>query len=492
MIEFKATSDMKQVLADMGKLQAQLEKQERTIDKLKAKTTQHKTETSKLERIMRGAFDPTRIASFAAGFLSASQALSSYTREIERMKQMQDEALQGVMSLDVAQRQLKANMAGASDSEILDTLKQINELSKNTGVSEVALTQAMSAAVTAAGGDVTTAAGAVQQAAGTFGYDPEAMKLQATAMIDLSKALGESDMKVLAGYLATVGKLSRVDDPAKQAESIPKALAGTSSLGWSGQEGGAMFAALGSFMADPEGRTTGTAVISLASELEKYFAGSKGARLDKRLGREATATDMIRSLWRNPKEAEKFFGGGEGFEKKAQGPLRNLLLDPNSAVAKAFRENLGGFGTNEELTALSEDITRQMGMGDVATVASRERARQAALERSKTGATGEASEASNYQTYMEVLKKTRGATGGMIDRMLTSPNMSDQQLLNRLVAERNTLARQDTNVGGGGSPETIAYLDEQIALLRRAVEGIEGLRSDVNAPAEPARNGGEE
>ncbi|MBI4578877.1 MAG: hypothetical protein HY718_04190, partial [Planctomycetes bacterium] len=236
---------------------------------------------------------------------------------------------------------------------------------------------------------------------------PESLPSFAGAMLDLAKVTGSQDARVNRGLLLAVGGLSRVSEPSQQAANIPKALIGVRGFGASTAGAAALWASLSTMGADTEGAMSRTGAIALAQQLEMFLPAAGAAAettarplteaeaLERERNRKALARARLRQaaggqltgaeiaairreerfaqieagetklparpgiasmekrleyLWANPELAKSFYAAAS-FEKAVEAPIRDLLTDPNSPIAKLYRKELGMLPSNAGLIA---------------------------------------------------------------------------------------------------------------------------------------------
>lgn len=281
-----------------------------------------------------------QLKSYAVGVLSVGTAVQAITSELRMQQEMVDRAASAKTTVSesrniVIRNTDNANVAG-------QVLAENSALATKLGISEVPVNLARASALSATGGDIQASLAAVDIASQFLKDSPTAIPQFAGSLTDLAKVTGTNDALTNLGLLKKVGELSRVVDSNAQAQNIPRALIGMRAMGATTAEASAAFAALTSASADLQGATSGTAGISLAEQLRSFMpeAASMGA--------------AISALQADPEKAKAFLADAS-FEKIALGPIEQLLLNPNSEAAKAYRANLAAVPDNTGLRAKGQE-----------------------------------------------------------------------------------------------------------------------------------------
>lgn len=170
---------------------------------------------------------------------------------------------------------------------------------------------------------------------------PGDIGLIAGTLLDLAKATGTDDARTNLGYLAAIGAAGRVVDLRAQASNLSPGIIGTLAFGGDFRTSGAAIAALTNAGADFQGARTGTGLISLAQQLEKFDKENDSFDAESLGGR-------IAALQNNQGLAQTFLSGAS-FEKQVSGVIRNLLTDANSVAAQQYVANLQSLPSLSEL-----------------------------------------------------------------------------------------------------------------------------------------------
>ena len=327
----------------------------------------------------------------AGGLLAVVKLVSD---EFRNMQEMQTKMADVQVTLDTARQNLIWNMAGQED-KVKGTIESLKKLAAETGVTETTLTSAMATAVSAGGDPQGLGFDAVRAAARLRPSAPEDIPMITGSILDLAKLTGSQDAMTNAGLLRYVGKEARITDPMAQAMNIPAALIGTGLAGASTQESAALFGTITKQAADPVGRKSGTAAISLAVQMKEFFEGAPEkaeefqAKMDKKRKRkwDADVSEERRAMkfWESVPETEGFgerldilqqnptvrkeFLKTASFQAKTGEVVKALISDPESITAKEYKGILGRMPTDMSgMAAVAEEAITAQGLSDLNVV----------------------------------------------------------------------------------------------------------------------------
>lgn len=393
------TAEDRDFLKSLAKQQKEIQKLQ---DKLKnagraAKKAGKETSTSFSGTAASGISKATKaLSGYAAGFLTITAAVGQANKALTDFDEINKKAANKQVQLSNATDALRQNMLGMSNAIQEDVLKQIQEISKESGVGAVTVTQAVSQGLSATSGNVKLALDTVALAAQIQRSDPSALITAVGAQLDLAKVTGSDDPLVNQGFLSTVGLKGRVTDPKLQAANLPRGLAGASQVGATAEEAGAILATITEFMPDPLGARGSTAIISFMEELNQFFEDfsaakpseemkklQKNIRIQERVRRQvaesATIMQKIEFLQTHPKFSQQFFGIGEGFEKAARASVRGLVSGKDTAISQRLRENIEAFeGGEEGFIQKTKDLITNLNTGPISELADQLRRDEAA------------------------------------------------------------------------------------------------------------------
>ena len=337
------------------------------------------------------------LRSTVAGLASVGGAIALVRSELAAIRAESERVTQSHLSAAQSRDVLKRNIAVLPAAQRRTFLARANKLAQTTALPQTAIDTGLAEAFSGTGGDIEATFATASLAAQVQKTSPEAIGEYAGSLADISKATKDKSALRNLGFLLTVGAASRVADAKKQAATIPGALAGAGAFGASAETSGALFSALSVAAADTEGRRSGTGVIRLAEQLSSFF-GDRGD-----LG---TFTERMGALRKDPALAKEFYEGAS-FEAKVKGPIREFLLDPESAVAQNFRRAKGGFGTAATQKALGQSTIGFLGEGGIAATAETERVISSTMEQMRLGSDATLSEKASTD-LIELISQARG------------------------------------------------------------------------------------
>ncbi len=309
-------------------------------------------------------------------------AIQVVRMEYQQLIETQREA--GLMNMTVAEAQETAlmNLGATSVRERDKFLGAVQTMASDLRVSEAEVYRRATPALSARGAKPVYGPGSVMDAVeASFGFargDSSAGIAAAGAALDISAVTGATAEQSL-GFLQTVGKQARVEDPREQAVNLPPAMKAAMDTGATPQEAGALFAAFTQGMTDPTGRRSGTSAISFVVQLrdrfekelddaaklfaegkmspERYKAIQGKAAEWENLGLTARITEL-----QNDPVARDVFLKNTSWERKAQIPVEQLLAGGATFQDYAsFRDELPPVAQASGLFRARESVRRGAG-----------------------------------------------------------------------------------------------------------------------------------
>ncbi|MEX2310637.1 MAG: hypothetical protein WD738_23925 [Pirellulales bacterium] len=420
-----------------------------------------------------GLFGPamlSNIGSYVAGIASASAALSLFRSELDAVRKEAERITQSQLEAGPARDVLKRNIAGMGPKRAAGVERRAEALAAQLGLPQAKIDVALAEAYSASGGDVEAAFNQVRAAGQFLKSAPEQIGTFSGSLGDISKGTGDPNAMRNLGFMIRIGAMSRVADAQKQAKSIPQALAGARAFQATGEQSGALFAALSVAAADIEGNISGTGTIRTAEQLKGFF--DKQVK-DKKFQSAAVDTfaERLGELRKSPELARQFIDKAS-FEAKVKGPLQQFFLDPNSAMARAYESNLQQFGTAAQQQATAHETIGYLGQGRFAATGATERAITSKVEQFRLGReaqlTAESREAIiervarlNMQFLFQARLGVLGQTG-----LTMSPEEAIGQLESSLGAAQRGVFRPEV--------ELIQNTKEMVTELKAIRERVKG------------------
>jgi hypothetical protein len=428
---------------------------------------------------------------FATGLVGAGGLAGAYqliSKEIQRVIALQNKMAQQQVTLASARRDLKRNLLGATDAEISGVIQAAGKISEDTGVEEKFVTGALSQALSASGGNRAASIRAVRRASRIMADRPEAIAGLAGSLLDLSRVTGTTDAAINAGLQAAVGARGRIVDPQQQARNIPRALIGLKAQGFGAAGGGALFASMTTGAGDLTGESTGTAVISLAQQANKFFRG-------RLRGEEA-----LQALMADPRLAQRFLQQAT-FEKKFAGPMQQFLLDPESQIRGEFLANRAAFGSQADLARMANEQVRQLESGELERTARVGRIFATTLGQQLTADPRAGRIGKTRAGLIEAIEQSgagfleRRARRAEFERLLVAGEDPEAAAVEVLRARRAKLAEEAGGAlvaqGFGEAQPNQVWLEKtnrQIELLEQLITKLDQSREDANTKRNTMQN----
>ncbi len=309
-------SDEKSVIDAIAKMNAAMEKLSAQNKKLAEDSKKNAENATK----GMAAVESSAVSAVAA-YVSVSGALRVVNAELEKRYQLESKIRDFQNNAAQSERRFRLNLGFLSQKEQDSATKQLDDLSKRTGVSKTDLYGPVGGALSGTGGDVKKAFQASEAAIRLAKGLPEETNTFAVGIANLQKATG-GDVNKAATILGSVGQLSNVKDWSMIARNAPGAIIGGVNQGASLETSTALYASLTQRLGETTGEMSGTAANSFIKQLRDYFpeedtyTGTGRNRKLKRKGYGKTTTEeQLRMLWGDPKMAKDFVANMTGETK---------------------------------------------------------------------------------------------------------------------------------------------------------------------------------
>jgi hypothetical protein len=476
------------------------ERRARMIERIAARLRERDRIESEMSRAIRGATQATVEADGATGSLAATfgllrgaagslfpvltgagsilAAYQAIVAELRLIVQLQDKAFKENVTVASAERTLKLNMPGASDSEYAKMRQTGEDLSRKYGVPLPNVLSSLADAMSSTGGDQGRSADLVGLALQIRPDQPERAPVLAGAIGDTSNAIGTRDNLVGFGYLQTVAGLSRVVG-ARGDTTIPQAVTGAMGNGFSRESAGSMFAAISNRAADRTGEMTRTAQISLSRQINAFFES---------LGRSERGDAAIAALQADSSLRAEFLSKAS-FEAAADVPSKELLT-PGTATYQSFIQFRSEFGDDAALRRRGLETIRRLNTGPSESIAQAERAFSTTAAGLSQSDLGGAMSGAVRSKLKEVLQTSgEGALASKLDEILFegSGGLTGEDALEAAYAaidKRTELLRRPTEVrtvaGPGGIPRAKSFYREPTAREREIAERLDELKTTIS------------
>ena len=420
-----------------------------------------------------------QLAGMLAGIVSVSGAIGLLRTELDAVAQREEKRTQTQLNAAQARDVLKRNLVSATDAEKNQALTGADRIASDTKVSQQFIDAALAKAISGSGGDVAKAIAVTTTAAEFLKTSPAEIGDFAGSLADIAKITKDQDALRNLGFLSTVGGLSRVADAKLQASNIPRALIGIAGRGASPEEAGSLFSALSNAAADTKGEASGTAGIQLATQLEKFVDNLVQSG---KVSRDVDTFGERVSLLQADRELSAAFLDKASFEAKLKVPIRDLLTDTTTQVAKEFSSFQSKFGTAEQQIAQASGALVFLGEGNIANTAAADRIVSSAAESNRlTGAAGLSNE--RREEIIELAAQAR--SGFQFQRRLeafarTGPTLDRQEAIafaQFQIEEAITQGELRAKVRGGDNP--LLSDSERVAVekLQEIVDSLKAIDS---------------
>lgn len=478
-----ATDGEKAALKQKAAIGQVTKEEQKLLDALQ-KTEQH---SKGIGESLATAFSPTKIAGAVSAVMGVQQAIGLVRAELAAAQKMVDDKNVTQLTVGQSRNVLLRNLVGSSPDEIQSVQKAATDIAADTGVSEVPINAALAAAISATGGKNKLAVSLVRQSAKFLKDRPDEIGDFAGSLGDLTRVTGSDDPMVSMGLLAKTGQLSRITSPKLLAASAAPALIGATAFGGDARTGASLFAALTSGSGDFTGASTGTALIALASQLDDASKGKGSFEKLFKPGEIAgnTLLDRIRALQNNPELAQRFIDKAS-FEKKAQGPMQQLLLDPRSAVRADFENALKQVPDNSGLAKVGQEAVDIFRFNTLENMAGRSRNLKSGVERLQTNRPSDRLSSDDLEQIKTSLLETGSTAAGaqlteIIGRIKGGGTVPATEATNIIRGRLQQLEHplQSVDYGGLGDHQALVPREqtgeekEQAAILRKMLEQLE-------------------
>ncbi|TWT75512.1 hypothetical protein Pla123a_30210 [Posidoniimonas polymericola] len=392
----------------------------------------------------------SKVGMLAAGTLSFGSAIALVRNELEALRQQADRIGQTHINAAGAREKLLQNTAGLSSAQREKFVARAEKLAASTGQPQNVIDSALADAYSGSGGNTEAAFRNVRIAAEYNPNTPSAIGPTAGALSDVSKSTGDLNAARNLGFLNKVGLASRVTDAGKQFKAIPQALGGLVTAEATAQESGALFAALSNAIPDTEGNVTATASINFGAKLEEF--ADKAIKSGKLTPDVDTFGERLLAV-QGDAALGRAFVGMMGGEAKAKGALEQLVMDPNSDIAKAYAATKAGFGTAADQEAHGKRTLGIIAGDKYGNTATANRVVASLNERFELGSDGYLTEEAKQKLDQALLFSGRAASG-------------DADFF-RGTAWGNSLRRYAKTGSQVSIPEARAVIESEIASLER-------------------------
>jgi len=294
------------------------------------------------------------VGGMITSYMSLSAAISAVNQGLEKQRELHSQTAEKQTTLASAEQGVIRNLGGASTGDVNAFLQNLYGISKGAGQrSAQPVMQAAADVLSATGGNRELTKGVLSLTAPMFRGSPDEIAPFSGAMADLATIGGvtsKEDLKKVLGLVVSTQSQARITSLESFKHAAPAIAAAASADTGADRiramkEGGALFAAIGGSIKDPEGALTKTATAKLATKLgeflpEKDTLDIKGEVIRKGTGMK-TLAERLAAVQADPNLQRRFLQGEEGFAAATfRAPImpaiRQLITAPDSEASTRF------------------------------------------------------------------------------------------------------------------------------------------------------------
>lgn len=350
--------------SDDKEVVAAIEKMNRKIAELQAKTQAASERAETGFNSMLSALGKTAI-----GYLSVNTAIQAGNQLLQDRIALQEKVRDKQLEAAAAEREFQLNQGSVSAQQRQRTERQIQEISRQRGVSASDVRSVAGSAMSSAGGNFDAAMQASSMALALQPYDNATAAELAGASLRLSNARGKMDPAQGFRSLIEIGASSNIRDWRQMAQYAPRGVGAAVNNQFSADAAEAMFIAM-TKAGDTEGSNTATAMATFSARLRDFLPEedtyttnvATGKRTLKAKGTGLQTGDArLQYLRENAAERTRFLSS---LEASADKPVIEQLLTAGTAVSTAFDAQLrkartGGLIGAEEFATQMQDTDLQ-------------------------------------------------------------------------------------------------------------------------------------
>lgn len=525
-IHQKFTGDASQLLKEYQTLTKEVARNEQQLAKLAGEFgvagAMGMKAGSALNSMLRQGAD--EIKNYTQQWTGLSLVLHSVTAELDEIADKQQRAASTNVSVGSSQADIIRNLPGVSSDQKRDFLNQTQDAFAKSQFGDLnQFNRAVASGLSASSGDMEGTLKAALAGAQLTRDKPEDLDLLVGAALDVAKASGTKDAEKNLGFMLQVGGESRMTDTKSTAVTVPPAIiAAVNTMKGDRQQtaidAGAVFAALGSQGGDVTGKSTSTSVTSLAVQMRDYFEKGTEKTINGRKVRlkpkddPGTFEGRISFLQENEKERKRFLENAS-FERQFQVPVEQLLTKGSETDAQ-FRSSRSKLSFDD--AEYKQQVKDLQTLTPATSMASIDAAAKGQLQLAELGNTREARISKAREIRDKALREARGYSPQMAGLKFVTDKGEDlydyskagegrdpvQDALNRVERRRRDVLQPGSLLGGRDNfayarkPEdlnadekrVLAFLEQQIALLKQLVEQENEAKKAVDDQTEVIRN----
>lgn len=348
----KFSSDDKEMMAAFARQQRELDKQKERYEKLKdSAKDMHDTTTNgaekATEKLQRWG---QNLATMTIAYKALQMSIQLVNSELEAQVEIQDKAAAVQKTAADAQIAFLRNLGNVSSQERARAIKEVEAISRDTGVSRTSVYQMASGAMSAKGGlSVMEGMQAVRQAARTAPDSPQEAAAISSGLLDVTSLTGSKDQLRNLGLLVQMQQQGRGTTMESVTQSLVPSAIALKSYGASTEEATAATTSFTQVMKDPEGRHSSQAMVALAAQAAGVTPGGYG--------------EDIAKLRSDPRLRDRFMAKAS-FDRKAESFVKDFLT-PGTEAANLYEQYKNEVPTAERSRGLAEEFIGGIGDTDL-------------------------------------------------------------------------------------------------------------------------------
>lgn len=494
-VVFKATSEFDDVLKDYDRLA-------RKVVNLEQKNKQLTDGVKNQDKGFKASFTAgvSGLRSMVAGYASWQAAIGLVNTALAEQNRLSEQARTVQMTAADAQAEVIKNLGAVSTAHASEFLQQVQSISKAAGAESVApVLEAAASTLSGTGGNEALTANILREAVPLFRNKLDQLPDFAGAVGDLASITGadsQEEIRRTVGLVLTTQSQARIAS-LDAFKNVAPALAAVATTDTSDdrigalREGGALFAAIGGAIKDPEGALTKTATAEFATALQELLPENDILNVEGDVIRKGTGlktlSERLARVQGDEKLQREFLQGSDTFQKASfRGPITpviaELITNQESEAAQRFRSAFTK--VQDDPRVVTQMLSNLSGSTTQLVTANAMREANANVEASQLSP-NEARRAASRKILHDTLEQTRP---GMFTFMGDAVNLAAFDMTagdnpEKIAIER--LRSREYRVAQGGMNtfrqeyELDSEAREDLTLLRKNIEILERMEKGI-------------
>lgn len=310
-----------------------------------------------------------QIGAVAGTYLGVQEAIALVNDYLKEQEQLLQNALSKQNELAKAQQEAAKNLAGYKAIERDELLqKAVPELVRSTGVGGAEITDAISNAASA-GATPDQAKAAAEAAARLNRLTPDKVAPNAGGIVSVMAQTGLQDPRQAAALLATAGPISKVDEAAAVAATLPLALGTAATVPNQRPEDAArqiaaLYGVASNKGVDETGKSTATFLVDFNNRMNDLFSNMADKQVDARskielIDRKIEKGTDTEANRRDREQLLQFLKESDGMRDPGTIFGRLEAIQQSPGLQRQFLGEAGKFGEQQFQVTLKELINSQ-------------------------------------------------------------------------------------------------------------------------------------